>query len=441
MDPVLLSRIQFAVAAGFHFIFPPLTFGLTFIIVIIETMYLRTDRELYRNLNTFLVKILGLTFAIGVATGIVLEFSFGTNWSNYSRMVGDIFGAPLAAEGIFSFFLESVFLGVLLFARDRVSKRFYWLSAVLVFFASHLSGVWILIANSWMQTPAGYIINDGRAELVDFFAAAFNPSTIERILHTTLAGWITGSLFAAGIGAWYLLKERHQDYAKKLVVISLVLFISSSILQFASGHAHSVQVAKTQPEKMAAFEALWDGTRNAPLAVFGIPIESEKKTYLEVAIPGLLSYLVYLDSDAYIQGLNDFDEADIPPVFLPYTTYHIMIGLGSLFALIGLIGIVLIITGKLFQARWYLWILLLSIPLPFISNEMGWISAEVGRQPWAVYKLLRTADAASPTVPAGEILFSLIMFSLIYTLLFVIFVFLLMKIIRKGPGDVKLGYL
>ncbi len=440
MDPVLLSRIQFAVAAGFHFLFPPLTFGLTLIIVIIETTYMRTDNELYKKLSTFLVKILGLVFAIGVATGIVLEFSFGTNWSNYSRMVGDIFGSPLAAEGIFSFFLESVFLGVLLFGRNKVSKRVYWLSAVLVFIASHMSGVWILIANSWMQTPAGYVIENGRAVLTDFFAAALNPSTVERIVHTTIAGWITGSLFVAGISSWYLLRNRHQEYAKKLLSISMIIFIASAILQFASGHAHSVQVAVTQPEKMAAFEALWEGTDNAPLAVFGIPVESEKKTYLEVGIPGLLSYLVHLDSDAYIQGLNDFKEGETPPVFLPYATYHVMIGLGSLFALLGLLGLVLMVTKKIYQARWYLVLLLFSIPLPFIANEMGWIAAEVGRQPWAVYRLLKTVDAASPAVPAGQILFSLIMLSTIFTLLLFIFIGLLMKIIGKGPDEAKLGY-
>src|SRR3990172_3878846 len=226
MDPVMLSRIQFGLAAGFHFIFPPLTFGLTLIILIFETRYLIGDNDLYKKISTFLIKILGLIFAMGVATGIVLEFSFGTNWSNYSRMVGDIFGAPLAAEGIFAFFMESVFLGILIFGRNRVSKHVYLLSTFLVFFASHLSGLWIIIANSWMQTPAGYAIEGGRAVLKDFYAASLNPSTVVRFIHTVIGGWITGSLFTAGIGAWYILKNRDREAAGTLLKTGLWIFIA-----------------------------------------------------------------------------------------------------------------------------------------------------------------------------------------------------------------------
>nr|HPJ39969.1 cytochrome ubiquinol oxidase subunit I [Spirochaetota bacterium] len=294
MDAVLLSRIQFGVTAGFHFIFPPLTFGLTLIILIIETLSVKSGEEIYQKISSFLIKILGLVFVMGVATGIVLEFSFGTNWSTYSRMVGDIFGAPLAAEGIFAFFLESVFLGVLIFGRKKVSKRVFWLSAFLVFFASHLSGLWIIVANSWMQTPAGFekVIVDGtlqKIKLTDFTAALLNGSTVVRYIHVVFAGWITGSLFAAAIAAWYLIKKRHEDTARHILKVALIVFICSSLLQLGSGHAHSVQVAKTQPEKMAAFEALWNTTTGAPLAIFGIPVESEQKTYLEISIPKMLS--------------------------------------------------------------------------------------------------------------------------------------------------------
>ena len=217
MDAVLLARIQFGFTAGFHFLFPPTTFGLTFIIMILESLYLKTKEEIYKNISSFLIKILGAVFIMGVATGIVLEFAFGNNWSNYSRMVGDIFGAPLAAEGVFSFFLESVFIGILVFGRNRVSKKAYWLSSFLVFFASHLSGLWIIIANSWMQTPAGFKIEGGRAVLTDFFQAAFNPSTVVRYVHALLAGWITGAVLIAGIAAWYLLKSRHGEQARVLL--------------------------------------------------------------------------------------------------------------------------------------------------------------------------------------------------------------------------------
>lgn len=434
MDVVLLSRIQFAVAAGFHFIFPPLTFGITLIILVLETLYLKSDEEIYKTISSFLIKILGLVFVIGTATGIVLEFSFGTNWAQYSRLVGDIFGAPLAAEGILAFFLESVFLGVLLFGRNRVSRKVYWLSAFLVFFGAHLSGFWIIIANSWMQTPAGYAMEGGRAVLTDFYAAVFNPSTVIRYLHTMLAGWITGSLFLAGLAAWYLLNKHHESFSKILLKISLVIFMFSALAQFVSGHSSSVQVTKTQPEKMAAFEALWNTMEGAPLALFGIPIESEQKTYLEISIPKMLSLLAYFDPNAKILGLNEFKPDERPPVLLPYASYHVMIALGSLFALLAAVGALMLFRGTAYTARWFHVALIAAIPLPHLANEFGWIAAEVGRQPWAVYRVLRTADAVSVVVPAWQVLFSLIMFSLIYVLLFVVFIAILLKIVKKGPG-------
>ncbi len=437
MDSVLLARIQFAFAAGFHFLFPPTTFGLSFIIVILETIYFKTHNEIYKRLSSFLVKILGLVFVVGAATGISLEFAFGTNWSQYSRMVGDIFGAPLAAEGVFAFFMESIFIGVLVFGREKVSKKMYLLSAFLVFFGSHLSGLWIIIANSFMQTPAGYKIVEGRAVLTDFFEAAINHSTVVRYLHTLIAGWITGSLFAAGIGAWYIIKNKQTDYAKKLIRVALTLFIFSGIIQLFFGHQHSVQVAKTQPEKMAAFEGLWETQKGAPLALFGIPDEKKEKTRLFIGIPGLLSYLVYLDKDAEIKGLKDFPKDERPPVFLSFWSYHIMIGLGMLFILQAIMGGYLLVRKKIWGAKWYLKAMLFSIPLPYIANEFGWIAAEVGRQPWAVYKVLKTADAASVVVPAWQILFTLVVFILIYSLIFWVFMKLLLKMIRKGPEGIK----
>jgi cytochrome d ubiquinol oxidase subunit I len=440
MDPVLLSRIQFGLNAGFHFIFPPLTFGITLIILLLETMYLKNNDELCKTASSFMIKILGLIFTMGVATGIVLEFSFGTNWSAYSRVVGDIFGAPLAAEGVFSFFMESVFLGILVFGRNRVSRRVFWLSAFLVFFASHLSGLWIIIANSWMQTPAGYALEGGRAVLVNFFDAALNPSTVIRYVHVVLAAWITGSLMVAGICSWYILKKRHLPTVKKLFNASAAVFFIAVLLQLGSGHAHAVQVAKLQPEKIAAFEALWQTQAGAPISLFGIPDEREQKTRFEVSIPRLLSLLIYMNPEAEVQGLDAFKPEDRPPVLLPYLSYHVMIGLGFLFAVMALIGILLAAFRKLFSARWYHLILLCISPLPLLANEGGWIAAEVGRQPWAVYKVLRTADAASASVPAWQILFTIIMFSIIYALIFIIFLKILFSIIKKGPDSPQGAY-
>lgn len=436
MDAVFLARLQFALAAGFHYLFPPTTFGLTFVILIVETLYLKTGQTIYRSISGMLVKMLGLVFVMGAATGISLEFAFGTNWSEYSRTVGDIFGAPLAAEGIFAFFLESIFLGVLIFGREKVSRKTYWASSLFVFIGSHLSGVWILIANSFMQTPAGYRLEGGKAVLTNFFEAAVNHSTVIRVVHTTVGGWITGSLLLAGISAWYLLKGRGKDWAGRLLKISLIIFIASGLFQLMNGHFHSVQVAKTQPEKMAAFEGLWETQAGAPLSLFGIPDEKNEKTHLKVGIPKLLSLGIHFDANATVQGLKDFPADERPPVLMTFATYHIMILLGTVFVIIALWGGYLMFRKGLLANRWFLRVLLWSIPLPYIANEVGWIAAEVGRQPWAVYRVLKTSDAASVVVPAGQILATLIMFVLVYSLLFWIFMRVFLKIVKKGPAEV-----
>lgn len=436
MDAVLLSRLQFALTVGFHFLFPPLTFGLSLFILIVETLYLKKGEERYRQISDLFVKMLGVVFVLGTASGIVMEFSFGTNWSNYSRLVGDIFGAPLAAEGVFAFFLESVFLGILVFGRNRISKKAYWTSALLVFFGSHLSGLWIIIANSWMQTPAGFAIEGNRAVLKDFFAAALNHSTIIRYVHTVVAGWITGAFLVAGVNAYYLLKNRHVDHAKIGLRIAMIILVIASIGELGLGHLHSIQVGITQPEKLAAYEALYETKSGAPLALFGIPDAEKQKNYLYVGVPKALSFLMYFDSNATIKGLNEFPPDERPPVFLPFISYHIMILLGFLFIAITVVGTVLLIRGKLFTTNWFLKLLLFAIPLPHLANQFGWIAAEVGRQPWVVYRVLRTADAASVVVPAGQILFSLIMFGLIYLVLFIIFIKVLVKIINKGLAEV-----
>ncbi|MCX7679321.1 MAG: cytochrome ubiquinol oxidase subunit I [Spirochaetes bacterium] len=445
MDPVLLSRIQFGFTAGFHFLFPPLTFGLGLLILIFETLWLKRNNELYKRISSFLIKILALIFVMGVASGITLEFSFGTNWSNYSRLVGDIFGAPLAAEAMIAFFLESVFIGILFFGREKVSPKIYWLSALLVFLGSHISGFWIIVANSWMHTPAGFekvIVNGkiSRLVLTDFSAAVFNPSTIYRFIHVVIAGWISGTLFAGAIAAWYLIKQKYAEEAKSLLKVSLGIFIACAFAQFLSGHVHAVQVSHTNPERMAAFEALWETKEGAPMSLIGIPIESERKTYFEIAIPKLLSFLIHFDPNGKVRGLSEFPEDEWPPVLFTYLSYHVMIGLGALFAAIAGIGIILFLTGKLYTARWYLWGLLIAGPLPLVANEFGWIAAEVGRQPWAIYRVLRTAEAASVVVPSWQILASLIAFFAVYAFLFAIFIYLLKSFIQKGFADGKSAY-
>jgi cytochrome d ubiquinol oxidase subunit I len=439
MNSVFLARLQFGLTAGFHFLFPPTTLGLSLVILILESLHLRTKRDAYKDVSSFLIRILGIVFVMGVATGIALEFAFGNNWSAYSRTVGDIFGAPLAAEGVFAFFLESVFLGILVFGRRRVSPRMYWLAALLVFFASHLSGLWIIIANSWMQTPAGFRMEAGRAVLTDFLQAALNPSTIVRFVHTILGGWITGSLVAAGIAAWHLLKNKAREKAGLILKTSLAVFIIAALLQLGSGHAHSIQVTRTQPEKMAAFEALWETQAGAPVTVFGIPDEKAERTRLAVRIPKFLSFLVSFDVNGKVRGLDEFPKNERPPVFLPFAGYHLMILFGLLFILIAVLGVIFLARRKLEGRRWYLKFLLFAVPLPYLANEFGWIAAEVGRQPWAVYRVLRTADAVSTVVPAGNILFSLILFISIYALIAAAGISMILRLVRHGLDEPAAG--
>jgi cytochrome d ubiquinol oxidase subunit I len=434
MDAVFLARLQFGFTAGFHFLFPPTTLGLTFLLVIVEGLRARTKNAAYERLSGYLVKILGTVFVLGVATGIALEFAFGNNWAAYSRTVGDIFGAPLAAEAVLSFFLESVFLGILVFGRSRVSARTYRWSAFLVFLGAHLSALWIIIANSWMQTPAGFRLEGGRAVLTSFWQAAVNPSTVIRFVHTILAGWLTGALVALAAGAWLVLKGRDRATAALLIKPALAIFAATAILQLGTGHLHSVQVWRTQPEKMAAFEANWQTMDGAPFTIFGIPDEKAERTRLAVRVPKMLSMLVRFDPNGRVLGLDEFPKDERPPVFVPFAGYHLMILCGVIFIGLGLTGLWLLVRRKLEGSQRFLRLLIFAVPLPYLANETGWIAAEVGRQPWAVYKVLRTSDAVSAVVPAGNILFSLILFTLIYGLIAVAGLSVLLKTVRRGPG-------
>ncbi len=433
MDQVLLARLQFAFTVGFHFLFPPITIGLAWLLVILEYLGWRRNDETYVRLGRFFGKILGLTFAVGVATGIVMEFQFGTNWGEYSKYVGDIFGAPLAAEGVFAFFLESGFLGLYLFGRERVSKRMHWISILMVAAGATLSAFWIIVANSWQQTPAGYTIRNGRAELTDFWAAVFNPSTVVRYVHTVDAALISGAFFVAGISAYLILKGKETTLAKKSLRISLIFGLVVSVLELMpSGHEHARQVARTQPEKFAAIEGLYTSRNAAPLVMFAFPTTRPPTLHAPVEIPGLLSWMAFGDVNAPIKGLNEFPAEDVPPLWLTFVSFHNMVLLGLYFIAVTAYGVFRLYRKQLYDRPKYLRLLVWSIPLPLAACQLGWMAAEVGRQPWIVYHLLKTSDAVSITVTSGELLFSLILFVLVYGLLGGLYVYLLVKKVQHG---------
>jgi len=433
LDPVLLSRIQFAMTIGFHFIFPPVSIGLAWFLVIVEWLGWKRNDDVYVRMGRFFSRLLAITFVLGVATGIVMEFQFGTNWAEYSKFVGDIFGAPLAAEGVFAFFLESAFLGVYLFGRDRLSKGLHWFSILMVAVGSIISAFWILVANSWQQTPAGYVIQNNRAELTNFFDAVFNPSTMIRFFHTVDAALITGAFAVAGVAAYLLLKNEGSNVAKKALKLSIIFGLIVSLLElFPFGHSHAVQVAQTQPEKLAAMEGLIDGQTHAPMVLFGVPSEEPASLDYVIKVPGVLSWLAHGDTEAYVKGLNDFPPDETPPFWLTFVSFHTMVALGMFFIAAMALGTFLLYRKKLCEQRWYLKLLVFSIPLPIIACELGWIAAEVGRQPWVVYRVMKTADAVSLTVSAEEILFSIILFGLIYLFLGVLYIYLIVREIKRG---------
>ncbi|MBD3237721.1 MAG: cytochrome ubiquinol oxidase subunit I [Candidatus Eisenbacteria bacterium] len=434
MDAVLLARIQFALTAGFHFVFPAITIGLAWLIVVLMTRYRRSGRAADREAARFWIRILGITFAVGVATGIVLEFEFGTNWSEYSRFVGDIFGAPLAAEGISSFFLESVFIAVLLFGWQRASVKVLWFAALMVAIGATLSGFWIIVANSWQQTPAGYHIVGGRAELTDFWAAVFNPSTIPRYLHTIIASLVSGAFFMMGLAALLVRRGRRIDLARRSLRLSLVVGLVAAIALIFSGHGHAVQVAETQPEKLAAIEGLFETQARAPALVFGIPDGERETVHARVEIPAALSLLAFGDADAEVQGLKAFPRDAWPPLGLTFYPFHLMVYLSGFFVLFTTWGLWRWRRGVLERPSAFLRIAPWAIPLPIIACELGWITAEVGRQPWIVYRLLRTSEGVSVNVPPGQILASILIFSAIYLVLLVAWIFLLRRELHREPA-------
>jgi cytochrome d ubiquinol oxidase subunit I len=387
-----------------------------------------------------------LNFALGVASGIVMEFQFGTNWAVYSRYVGDVFGSALAAEGIFAFFLESGFLAVLVFGWDRVSARMHFIATLMVAFGSIFSAIWIVVAISWQQTPAGFIIRDfatpagmvKRAELTDFWKVVFNPSAMDRLVHVLIGAFILGSFFILSISAYYLLKDRHVDFARKSFTAALVVAAFASLAMLLSGDSQGRIVARHQPAKLAAMEGLYESTdAGAPIHVFGIPDSKSRTVRYNLEIPGLLSFLVHRDFNKPVPGLDKF-QPDVPPVAVPFFSFHIMVGLGSYFIILTLYALWCRVRGKLFSKRWLLWVFVFSVIGPFVANELGWVAAEVGRQPWIVYNQLRTSEAVSSSLGASQVAGSIIMFAVIYALLFALWIYLLNDKIQKGPEPVLL---
>ena len=452
-DVALLSRIQFALTVAYHFIFVPLSIGLGLILAIFATKYHRSRSEADGNAMRFWVRIFTATFAIGVATGITMEFSFGTNWADYSRFVGDIFGAPLAAEALFAFFLESVFLGVLLFGRNKVSSLFYTVSAWLVWVGSCLSALWILIANSWMQTPAGAeLAADGsKAVITDFLAAAFNPSTLPRYTHVVVALLILGAFASLAVGAWYLLRGKHADFAMKTIRVGAVVGIVASCALIVTAHSSAVEVSQEQPTKLAMMEGMYDD-EVPPLYAFGWVDEESQQVITPFSIPGGTSFLATGTWDAQYQGLNslaqtekygDMDVADLP-VNLVFQSYHLMVAMYGLIMITAILAVVFSLRGgRIRSMRWLQKLLLVSPLFPFIAIQVGWITAEVGRQPWVVYPSssgpdgvsLLTNNAISQSVSAPELLMTLALFAAVYVFLFVGWARVISRFIKRGPVD------
>ncbi|MCK5192565.1 MAG: cytochrome ubiquinol oxidase subunit I, partial [Desulfobulbaceae bacterium] len=395
MDVVLLSRLQFAAATMFHFLFVPLTLGLSVLVAIMETKYVKTGDEIYLRMTKFWGKIFLINFALGVVTGITLEFQFGTNWSRYSEYVGDIFGSLLAIEATVAFFLESTLVGVWIFGWRKLSKKAHATVMWLIAAAGNMSAIFILAANGWMQHPVGYTIRNGRAELTDFTAVLFNKFAILEFFHMVPAAFILSAFFVMGVSAYHLLKKQNIDFFTKSFRMALVFGLIFSIFIVIEGDMHAVHVTETQPAKLAAMEAHWETTTRAPLHLFAIPDEKNEKNSVEIgSIPGLLSFLGYHDFNAEVKGLKDFPKDERPPVLISLFSFRTMVALGTLFPLLTIIG--WFKRNRLVESPGYLKVMLFAIPLPYIAIELGWVLAEVGRQPWIVYGLMKTSDAVSP---------------------------------------------
>ena len=497
------SRAQFALTAAYHWIFVPLILGLSFILAFMESIYVKTGNPEWKRTTKFWMTLFGINFAIGVATGIILEFEFGTNWSNYSWFVGDIFGAPLAAEGIFAFFMESTFIAIMFFGWNKTSKKVHLVSTWLVAFGASLSALWILVANAWMQYPVGMHFNPdtARNEMVDFWKILFSPMAINKFFHTITSGFVLASVFVTGISAWFLLKKRETVFARRSIAVAAVFGLVTSLFLVITGDFSSRAVARYQPMKFAATEALHQGTDHAGLTVFGIPSQTEE-TSLKIEIPGLLSLMTYYDRDAYVVGINDLIDGNsslgimsasekiergkearqvlreykdakknkdettaqalrakfddpvfhedyfkyfgygflndpqslVPNVPLTFWSFRVMVGLGFYFVLLFGIVLWLVFKDRINKYRWLLWLMLLSIPLPYLAGQAGWVVAEVGRQPWVIQDYLPTVAAVSQ-IDASAVQVTFWLFAAIFTTLLIAEISIMVRQIKQGPKE------
>ncbi len=434
MDTLLLSRIQFAVTTMFHILFPVLTIGLSFYLVVIELLWLSTRHEVYYRIYRFWSKIFAINFGVGVVSGVVLEFEFGTNFSRFSHAVGNVFSPLLAFEVLTAFFLEAGFLGIMIFGWKRASRGVHFLSTTLVFLGSVISAFWILAANSWLQTPAGYELVNGRFMVTDFTAVIFNPSTATRVGHMVTASLETSAFVVAGVSAYYLLKKEYMDLARRALGVALIMAALFAPLQIYMGDRSGIEVFRYQPVKLAAMEAHWETntTGGAPYMLFALPSRSEERNRLEISIPSGLSLLVTRSMDGKVRGLKEFPREDRPSVSTLFWSFRIMVAVGFFFLLVMLWGALLWRRGRLFDSRPFLRTLFLAHPLGFLATEFGWITTEAGRQPWIVYNVMRTAQGVSP-IPAGNVLWSLALFLVVLPALGAIYFFYVLKALRRGP--------
>ncbi len=437
MDSALLiHRLHFAFTVTFHYLFPQLTMGLAPLIVILKSLALRTNDERYSQAARFWARIFGINFVIGVVTGIPMEFQFGTNWSHFSRFAGGVIGQTLAMEGMFAFFLESAFLGLFLYGEKRLSPRAHWWSAMAVFLGSWLSGFFIIATDAWMQNPVGYVTApDGSMQLSSFWALILNPWAWWQYAHNMCGAVMTGTFVMASVGAFYLLWGKYEEHGRIFVRMGVTVGIVASIIQlFPTGDGQGRLLAQKQPTTLAAMEALFESSNAAPLVLIGQPDIPQRKIDNPLVLPGVLSFLTYRRWEAEVRGLNAFPPDTWPDnIPLLYYSYHIMVGLGTIFIAIMVVSAFLLWRGSLFHSRWMLWVLLLSLPFPYIANTAGWMTAEIGRQPWLVYGLMRTADGYSKLVSAGNGLFTLLGFMGMYMVLGILFLFLIRREIENGP--------
>jgi cytochrome d ubiquinol oxidase subunit I len=436
-DAEIFDRIQFAFTVMFHYLFPITTMGLAPFIVLLKTLHLIKRDPKYNAAAMFWARIFAINFAVGVVTGVPMEFQFGTNWASFSKFAGGVVGQTLALEGIFAFFLESSFLGVFLFGEGRVSPFVHWLSAVLLAAGSWISGFFITATNAWMQRPVGYrIAPDGTVHLTNFWALVTNIFAWWQYLHVMNGAVLAGAIVMGSVGAYYLLRQQHGQFARLSVIIAVTIGAFFSLTQlFPTGDMNARNVVEYQPVKQAAYEGLFKTQSYAPEAIIGMPSVEQRRLLDPIEVPGVLSFLAYGEFRHPVQGLNAFPQKLWPPVQITYYAYHIMVGLGTIFIAIFLLGVLLLWRGWLFRSRWYLWILMLLLPFPFIANEAGWVVTEIGRQPWIVYGLLKTAKGWSPTVVAGETIFTLLGFAGMYALIILLYFFLLLRELMQGPND------